>query len=142
MSSILFRSPSLLSLPSFFLQFLSRRSSFDEVRSIQIRFAPLRHCVIQMYCTNLNTNTSGIEAMLRTALSKWCENKAEFVQRVTISKHDARSIFAISSSDKDESLAESFVLGGRETSGSNRPTKHGLVNKDGETRPRNKFTTD
>ena len=47
------------------------------------------------------------------SIIKMMRNKAEFVQRGA-EQYRYRSIFAISSSDKDESLAESFVLGGVE----------------------------
>lgn len=59
----------------------------------------------------------------------------------TISKHDTDRSSQFPLWIKT-SRGEFRARGGRETSGSNRPMEHGLVNKDAETRPRNKFTTD
>lgn len=79
---------------------------------------------------------------LRRALSKWCETKQNLcnAERNNIEAWYRSSQFSLRI--KTSLSRRVSCSGGRETSGSNRPMEHGLVNKDGETWPRNKFTTD
>lgn len=91
----------------FFLSPILVASYFDEYS----------HCSDSFYFRIIlhgsETESEENRSDVARSIIKMMRNKAEFVQRGA-EQYRYRSIFAISSSDKDESLAESFVLGGVE----------------------------
>lgn len=90
----------------------------------------------------MRTESERNRSNVAQSIIKMMRNKAEFVQR---GAEQYRSMIQIDLRNflfGKTSRGEFRARGGRETSGSNRPMEHGLVNKDAETRPRNKFTTD
>lgn len=126
-------------------------SYFDEIRSIQIRFAPnntaqsiikLSESTARIWIRIGMESERNRSSALRRTLSKWCETKQNLcnAERNNIEAWYRSSQFSLRI--KTSLSRRVSCSGGRETSGSNRPMEHGLVNKDGETWPRNKFTTD